>query len=124
MKLQTIQSLYSTLITFKSTQMPLRLSYKFSKLLSKIEKDNEFFMEKTREIVLKYAEKDENGNYIQNEGNVRVTPENIPLANKELDELNNIEMEDIDITFTLEELESLSIAPEALQPLLPFIKED
>ena len=123
MKLQTIQSLYSTLTTLKSTQMSLRLSYKFSKLLSKIEKDNEFFIEKAREIVLKYAEKDENGNYIQNEGNIKVIPENIPLANKELDELNNIEMEDIDITFTLEELESLSIAPEVLQPLLPFIKE-
>lgn len=123
MKLQTIQSLYSTLTILKSTQMSLRLSYKFSKLLSKIEKDNEFFIEKAREIVLKYAEKDENGNYIQNEGNIKVIPENIPLANKELDELNNIEMEDIDITFTLEELESLSIAPEVLQPLLPFIKE-
>lgn len=124
MKLQTIQTLHSTLITLKSTPMPLRLSYKFSKFLSKIEKDNEFFIEKTREIVFKYAEKDENGNFVEYEGNVKVIPENIPFANKELDELNNIEVEDINITFTLDELESLSITPEILQPLLPFIKED
>jgi hypothetical protein len=124
MKLQTIQALQSTLVSLKSIPMPLRLSYKFSKLLSKIEEDNEFFITKTREIIMKYAEKNEKGNVIQNEGNVHILPENITIANEELDELNNIEMEDIYITFTLEELESLSIAPEALQPLLPFIIDD
>lgn len=124
MKLNNIETLYSSLTQLKSKEMPLRLSYKFTKLLSKIEKDYEFFTSKTREVIIKYAEKDDNGEIIQYESNIRVAPENIPLAEKELSELNDIEVEDINISFTLDELESLSITPEILQPLLPFIKED
>ena len=123
MKLNNIETLYSSLTQLKSKEMPLRLSYKFTKFLSKIEKDYEFFTSKTREVIIKYAEKDENGEITQYEGNIRIVPENIPLAEKELSELNDIEVEDINISFTLDELESLSIAPEILQPLLPFIKE-
>jgi hypothetical protein len=125
MKLQTIESLQSSLTQLKSQEMPLRLSYKFSKLLSKIEKDSEFFTEKTREVILKYAEKDENGELVQTEdGNIRIQTGKIEEANKAMMELNDIEVEDINITFTLDELESLSIAPEVLQPLLPLIVED
>lgn len=124
MKLQTIETLQSSLTQLKSQEMPLRLSYKFSKLLSKIEKDSEFFTEKTREVILKYAEKDENGDLVQTEdGNVRIQTGKIEEANKAMMELNDIEVEDINITFTLDELESLSIAPEVLQPLLPLIVE-
>ena len=122
MKLQIIETLQSSLTQLKSQEMPLRLSYKFSKLLSKIEKDSEFFIEKTREVILKYAEKDENGNLVQTEdGNIRIQTGKIEEANKAMMELNDIEVEDINITFTLDELESLSIAPEVLQPLLPLI---
>ncbi len=122
MKLQTIETLQSSLTQLKSQEMPLRLSYKFSKLLSKIEKDSEFFTEKTREVILKYAEKDENGNLVQTEdGNIRIQTGKIEEANKAMMELNDIEVEDINITFTLDELDSLSIAPEVLQPLLPLI---
>jgi hypothetical protein len=125
MKLQTIETLQSSLTQLKSQEMPLRLSYKFSKLLSKIEKDSEFFTEKTREVILKYAEKDENGDLVQTEdGNIRIQTGKIEEANKAMMELNDIEVEDINITFTLDELESLSIAPEVLQPLLPLIVED
>lgn len=125
MKLQTIETLQSSLTQLKSQEMPLRLSYKFSKLLSKIEKDSEFFTEKTREVILKYAEKDENGDFVQTEdGNIRIQTGKIEEANKAMMELNDIEVEDINITFTLDELESLSIAPEVLQPLLPLIVED
>lgn len=124
MKLQTIETLHSSLTQLKSQEMPLRLSYKFSKLLSKIEKDSEFFTEKTREVILKYAEKDENGDLVQTEdGNIRIQTDKIEEANKAMMELNDIEVEDINITFTLDELESLSIAPEVLQPLLPLIVE-
>lgn len=124
MKLQTIETLHSSLTQLKSQEMPLRLSYKFSKLLSKIEKDSEFFTEKTREVILKYAEKDENGDLVQTEdGNIRIQTGKIEEANKAMMELNDIEVEDINITFTLDELESLSIAPEVLQPLLPLIIE-
>jgi hypothetical protein len=125
MKLQTIETLQSSLTQLKSQEMPLRLSYKFSKLLSKIEKDSEFFTEKTREVILKYAEKDENGDLVQTEdGNIRIQTGKIEEANKAMMELNDIEVEDVNITFTLDELESLSIAPEVLQPLLPLIVEN
>jgi hypothetical protein len=125
MKLHTIQKLQLTLSSLKATPMPLRLSYKFTKLLEKIEKDSEFFAEKAREIVFKYAEKNEEGNFIQTEdGNVYIRPDKVEEANNAIMELNNIEVEDVNITFTLDELESLSIAPEILQPLLSLIKED
>ena len=124
MKLIEISNLQKSLSSLLEKEMPLRLSYKFTKILSAIEIENNFFITKLREIISKYAEKDDNGNYKEENGNILIQKPFIDLAQKEVDTLNNMEVSLPDITFTLDELESLNIKPADLRALLPFIKED
>lgn len=124
MNLSSIEKLYSTLSTLTQNPMPMRLAYKFSKFSSKIEEDYNFFIEKTREIIFKYAQVNENGQIQHNEnGNIMIKQDCISQTNQELQELEEIEIETPDIIFTLDELESLNISPADLQCLLPFIEE-
>lgn len=125
MKLIEVTNLQKILPSFLEKEMPIRLSYKITKLSVAIQTENEFFITKLREIVNKYAEKDEQGNPIQQEnGNILIQKDFIDLANKEVDALNNLEVTLPDISFTLDELDTLDVKPSDLMALLPFIKED
>jgi hypothetical protein len=123
MKLSTITPLYNTLQTLSEKELPIRLSYKISKLLQSLSQDKEFYSEKFKNIVLKYAERDEKGEMIFVGEDVKIQPEFISSAEKELEELDEIEVTDIGVKFTLNELECLEMRPIDLQPLLPFIEE-
>ena len=124
MNLNQVENLYKTLSTLTQISMPIRSAYKITKLLNFMEKDYQFYIEETKKIVFKYAEKDEQGQILPSEdGSVKIQKESIPAAEKALLDLSEIEVETPSITFTLDELESLSIAPADLQNLLPFIEE-
>lgn len=124
MKLNKIEPLYTTLSSLNEKEMPFSLSYKFTKILDKIETDYQYFIKKMREIINKYAEKDENGELVIKDNNIQIKKDFITLAEKELEELNNIEVSLPEITFTLDELKTLNIKPADLRALLPFIKDE
>lgn len=123
MKLSTIENLYITLKSFQEKEMPIKLSYKFSKIFDSIESDYQFFFTQLRKILDKYAEKDENGNFIQNGEHIPLRKETLDLAEKALNDLYETEITLPKITFTLDELEGLDIKPYELRALLPFIEE-
>ena len=123
MKLSSIEKLYLVLKDFQEREMPIKLSYKFSKLFSLIETDYEFFYTQIKKIIEKYAEKDEKGNIIQNSENIPIKKDCFDLADRALQELYNTEVSLPKIVFTLDELESLNIKPFELKVLLPFIEE-
>jgi hypothetical protein len=123
MKFKQIEILHSTLSEFTEKEMPLRLAYKFSKILSSIEKDYEFYISEMRKIIMKYSEKDEQGNPIQDNENIKIQKDYASIANESVQELYNMEFNLPDIKFSLSELEDLSIKPSSLQVLLPFIEE-
>ena len=123
MKFKQIETLYSTLSEFTEKEMPLRLAYKFSKILSSIEKDYEFYISEMRKIISKYSEKDDQGNPIQEEGNIKIQKDYVSMADKSVQELYNMEFNLPDIKISLSELEDLSIKPSSLQVLIPFIEE-
>lgn len=123
MKLSSIENLYSTLKDFQEREMPIKLSYKFSKLFSAAESDYQFFYTQLRKILDKYAEKDENGEFIQNNGHIPFKKDCFELAERALNDLYETEVTLPKITFTLDELEGLDIKPYELRALLPFIEE-
>lgn len=124
MQLGSIENLYNTLSSFKEKEMPIRLSYKFTLILDKIDCEYNFFISEMRKIINKYGLKDENGELIQENGNIKINPDSINLAEKALQELHETEITLPDVTFTLDELETLNIKPADLRALLPFIIED
>lgn len=124
MKLGNIETLYNTLSSLKEKEMPIRLSYKFTLLLDKIDCDYNFFISEMRKIINKYGLKDEHGELVQENGNIKINPDSLSLAEKALQDLHETEVKLPDVTLTLDELESLNIKPADLRALLPFIKED
>ena len=123
MKLGNIETLYNTLSSLKEKEMPIRLSYKFTLLLDKIDCDYNFFISEMRKIINKYGLKDEHGELVQENGNIKINPDSLSLAEKALQDLHETEVKLPDVTLTLDELESLNIKPADLRALLPFIKE-
>lgn len=124
MTLHQTEQLFTTLSSLAKTSMPIRLAYKITKLLNQIEKDYNFYIEETKKIIIKYAERDEQGQLISTEnGSITLQKNLISEAEKELLELSEIEVDLPSISFTLDELETLNITPSDLQSLLPFIEE-
>jgi hypothetical protein len=124
MKLGNIETLYNTLSSLKEKEMPIRLSYKFTLLLDKIDCDYNFFISEMRKIVNKYGLKDDQGKLVQENGSIKINPDSLSLAEKALQDLHETEVKLPDVTLTLDELETLNIKPADLRALLPFIKED
>ena len=123
MKLSQIEPLKETLLNISQKELPFRLAYKVSKLSEKIEKDYFFFTEEVQKIIVKYAERDEKGEIAFEGNNVKIQRDLIEQAEKDLKELDEVETEEINVSFTLEELESLNIKPLEVSALMPFIKE-
>jgi len=124
MKLGDIETLIPTLSSISTQKLPFKLSYKITKLNSRLKDDYTFYLEKGREILDKYGEKDEKGEFKTfSNGNFIIKKGFEEPASKEMKELRDIEMDAIEIFFTPEELDCLEISPEDLAPLLPFIKE-
>lgn len=123
MKLSLVENLYTIIKSFQEKEMPIKLSYKFSKIFDSIESDYQFFFTQLRKILDKYAEKDENGEFIQNDGHIPFKKDCFELAEKALNDLYETEITLPKITFTLDELEGLDIKPYELRALLPFIEE-
>lgn len=123
MKLSEIEKLYTTLKQLNEREMPIKISYKFSKIFSQISTDFEFYSKKIQEILSKYGEKDEKGNFVVKDGMVPFQKDYVDLAMKELDELNSIDITLPEYQFSLEELESLSLTPAQVSSLTNFIKE-
>ena len=109
----------------KSVSLPIKTLYKFSKLVSAIEKESKFYNESLQSLITQYSEKDEAGNpkFSEDGKNVQIQKEHLTLFQSKFEELLNLEVDLPDISFSIEELEplNLSISLEEFNMLLPFI---
>ena len=92
------------IVDFAEKPMPVSLAAKFLRLVNDLTKENEIIEKQRRLIIEKYADKDENGQLIINNGNVSFKENNIQDAQAELDELANLEVEITDRNITEDEL--------------------
>lgn len=110
----------------KANNLPIKTSYKMIKLIRQLEPERKFYWEKVQEIINEYAEKDENSNpvVLEQNGGVKIKEGHIDKCQEELFNLMNLDVELADVYFLIDELESLSLSAQELEPLFPFIKED
>lgn len=105
----------------------LKTSYKLARLFDSLQKESERYETLTREAILKYSKKDENGNPIVNRNEQGESVEIEPLDQlklmQEMEELNKDEIEIEDCYFTFEDFGDISISIEEIKGLLPFIQE-
>lgn len=116
------QNLYTRL---KNEPLNIRLAYKLNKLNSKIITEVSFYEENINKILNKYAQKDENGLFVQNElgTGILIQPDFLETCHREINELQNIEFEISGIEFNLDELSDLKITPAELACLDSLIVE-
>ena len=87
--------------------MKVALIAKLLRLSDELQKENQLIEKQRREILEKYAKKDENGQLIRDKnGNVDFESENIEKVQNELYELSELEIDVTDREITQEELES------------------
>lgn len=123
MKLYQIESIYQSLTKLLTKELPIKTSYKLSKLGKQVFEEFKTFQEIREKMINKYADRDEEDNIIDIDGKVTILSDNIDKFNKEINELM-----DIDISFnfegvSIEELGEIEISGIDLLNLEDFIVE-
>jgi predicted transcriptional regulator len=117
-----LQTLYSSIANIR---MPLKTTYKFTRLMKRAETELEFYQTKFQEIVAEYGEKDDNGQYKFTEDGQSI----VIIAGKEqecnakLFELRNLDVEINDIKFSIEELEGIDVSISELACIMSLIED-
>lgn len=94
-----------TITTFAEKPMPVSLAAKLLRLAEDLAKENDIIEKQRRLIIEKYADKDEQGQLIVNNGNVSFNKDNAAKeAQDELNELANLEVDITDRGITEEDL--------------------
>ena len=116
-----------TIMDLAEKPMPVSLAAKMLRLADDLQKENEIIEKQRRLIIEKYADKDENGKLIINQGNVSFkNNQNTQQAQAELDELANLDIELKDREITEQELSNanLQITMTQFAALRSFIHDE
>ena len=105
-------------------ELPVKVSYALSKNIAKIEKELEIYNSERQKLLDKYCVKDENGqNKIDENNQLKIQEEYLKDWKKDIEELQNIELE-IDIhKFKIDELNGYNMAPSELM-VIDYMIED
>lgn len=116
-----LQVLYNSIANIK---LPLKTTYKFTRLMKRAKEEIAFYQEKFREIIEEYGVK-ENGEY-------RLTPDGQSIViipgkevecNTRLAELRNLDISIEGISFTIDELEGIDVSISELSCLMSLIED-
>lgn len=109
----------------KSCVLPIKISYKLSKLARAIEQEKTFYQSKVQEIIEEYGERDENGELkLTDDKTAFVIKEDKVLeCQQKMNELLELEIDIEEIKFSIDDLEDLKLSPQEMDALIPFIIE-
>jgi len=94
-------------------------------LLKAAEGEIQSFGDTRMNLIMKYAEKDENGELIKDENdNVKLIPENVATFTTELNDLLETEVEINANKLTLEQLDDADFTPSEIAMLEPFVADE
>lgn len=125
MKMYQILGIKNFCDIIKKENMPIKTAYKFSKLLSRLNEEVRFYQERFYEILEKYGEKDQEGNFIFTDDgkNIKINSDKLTDCQNDINELNNLEIVVDNIKFTLDELSFLNLKIEEVDLFFPLIEE-
>ena len=106
----------------RNTELNGAIAYKFGKALQVIIKELELYDISRQQIFQKYCVKDENNNIKITDGNVQFLPQFIKIANQQLKQLNQLEIE-LNISQLCEEdLQYFNLTPQEIMDIIWWIK--
>ena len=123
MKVRDLVKIQKVLKQIENIEMNAILSYKFSKIANQIKNEAEI-VDKTRiKIIEELAEKDENGEFILNNGEYTFSDENKNIVINKLDELLDCDSELQIKKIKLEELKDINFTNKQMEVLIQIIEE-
>lgn len=124
MKLYEVLSLQEFYNTIKDKKLPIKTTYKLSKLMRRVEEESQFYSAEFAKIVNLYAKK-ENGEliYSQDGTSIEIIPGKENECNEKILELQNLEVNLGEFSFELEEFEGVDVTLFEMQGILPLIKD-
>lgn len=124
MKLYEVLSLQGFYNTIKDKKLPIKTTYKLSKLMRRAEEESQFYSAEFVKIVNLYAKK-ENGElvYSQDGTSIEIIPGKENECNEKILELQNLEVDLSNFSFGLEEFEGVDITLSEMQGILPLISD-
>ena len=124
MKMYEILDFSKVYNSIKDEKMSIKTAYKLNKLIKKIEEENTFYNIKFHEIIEQYAEKNDQGEYQYiDENSIKIKEGKEQECYKKISELQNLEIETPNITFSIEELGDINLTIDTVNMLMPFIEE-
>ena len=113
-----------TMGAISNKELPIKVSYALAKNISKIEKELEIYNKEREKLIEKYSVKDADDKTVIDENNqIKIQDKYLENWNKDIKELQEIEVE-IDIhKFKLEELTGYNMTPAELMAIDYMIEE-
>jgi len=124
MKIQKLVQVKGVFAPFVRTRLSPKLSYKLLKFLKAIEFEEKFFNSKVKELLNEFGQKNKQGKYITENGNIKIIEGKEEACANAFNELNDLEVSVPDITFTLEELKDITLSVQDIAIIEDFIKEE
>ena len=125
MKIYQLLKTREELIKLSKESLKLRTSFNIAKFLSQTEQDAQFFQNKVVSLIERYGERDDTGHFIlENEGtSVQIRADATDACNKELNEINNYEIEVPKLEIYYEDLPE-NLAVTTLLNIIDYIVKD
>ena len=122
-KMEELVSFHQGSDFFSNKTLPLKGAFKLNRIKKDIENDFSFYQEKFKEILEKYARRNENGEieFSEDGSQILIKEGQINECNEELNNLNSMEIEVDNYDFNIEELGNIDCTPEELEILMPFL---
>lgn len=123
-KLGSLDGIMVSLKNVVSKDIPIKVSYRLSKLIKQIEDEYKTFTIQRNKIIEKYGEKDEKNNLVKaSDHSIAIKPGLVDECKKDFDELNSIECE-IDFSpVSIELLGDIQVKPQDFFVLNQFFTD-
>lgn len=123
MKMYEVLALQDFCVLTQDKKLPIKTTYKISRLNRRVEEELQFYQKEFMRIVNEYALK-ENGELVYSDDmtSIKIIPGKEEECSNKIIELKDLDI-DIDIVFTIEELEGLDLTVSQMSSILPLIKD-
>ena len=124
MKMYEVLALQNFYTSVQDKKMPIKTTYKLSRLASRVEKEIEFYSKEFAKIVDVYALK-ENGELVYSEDmtSIKIIPGKEAECSDKIMELKDLEVDLSGFEFSLEEFENLELTLAEMSSILPLVKD-
>ena len=123
MKMYEVLALQDFCALTQDKKLPIKTTYKISRLNRRVEEELQFYQKEFMRIVNEYALK-ENGELVYSDDmtSIKIIPGKEEECSNKIVELKDLDI-DINIVFTIEELEGLDLTVSQMGSILPLIKD-